>query len=67
MRRVEVTGDSMRPTLEPGDRLLVVRWPWLRAGQLVAVPDPRQPDRVVVKRIAACDGATVTVLGDNAA
>ena len=26
VRRVEVAGDSMRPTLEPGDRLLVLHW-----------------------------------------
>jgi nickel-type superoxide dismutase maturation protease len=67
LRRVEVAGDSMRPTLEPGDRLLVVPWPWLRVGQLVAVPDPRQPDRVVVKRIGSVDSNGVSILGDNAA
>ena len=64
-RRVEVHGPSMLPTLQPGDRLLVVRWPQrlLRPGHLIAV---RTPERVVVKRVAAIHGNTVTVLGDNA-
>jgi nickel-type superoxide dismutase maturation protease len=59
----------MAPTLEPGDCLVVVRWPWLRPGHLVAVADPRQPDRMMVKRVAAIDPVAnmVTVLGDNAA
>ncbi|MDQ1445142.1 MAG: hypothetical protein QOI20_1606 [Acidimicrobiaceae bacterium] len=65
-RRVEVHGDSMRPALQPGDRLLVLWWPKdrLRIGQLVAV---RRPERVVVKRIAAIDAAagTVDLQGDN--
>ncbi|HEV7888395.1 MAG TPA: nickel-type superoxide dismutase maturation protease [Acidimicrobiales bacterium] len=62
-RRVEVHGDSMRPALQPGDRLLVVRWPRLRPGHLVALA---RPDRVVVKRVQAVDHGMVTVAGDNA-
>ncbi len=63
--RVEVFGDSMQPTLQPGDRLLVLRTPRARPGQLVAVPDPRQPDRTLIKRVAAAAGETLTVRGDN--
>jgi nickel-type superoxide dismutase maturation protease len=64
---VEVAGDSMRPTLHPGDRLVVVRVPgrWVRPGDLVTLPDPRQPDRVVVKRVAAVAGGAVEVRGDD--
>ena len=65
--RVEVRGDSMRPALEPGDRLVVVRGRRPRPGQVVAVADPRQPGRLVVKRVAATSAAGVTVVGDNAA
>ncbi len=65
--RVEVFGESMQPTLQPGDRLLVVRTPKARPGQLVAVPDPRQPDRTLIKRVAAISGGTLTVRGDNPA
>jgi nickel-type superoxide dismutase maturation protease len=62
-RRVEVHGESMTPTLQPGDRLLVVAWPrrLLKPGHLVAV---RRPERVVVKRIGTT--SPFTVLGDNA-
>lgn len=65
-RRIEVHGDSMRPTLRPGDRLFVVWWPpvAIRPGRLVAV---RRPDRVVVKRVAAVTKTTVDVKGDNPA
>lgn len=65
-RRVEVHGDSMRPTLQPGDRLLVIAWPkrLLRPGHLVAVD---APERAVVKRIAAIHGGTADLRGDNAA
>jgi signal peptidase I len=45
---VTVTGDSMRPTLDPGDRVLVRRTPLrrVRRGQLVVVANPAtgQPD-----------------------
>lgn len=62
-----VSGDSMRPALEPGDRLLVVRAGRLRPGQVVAVADPRHPGRLVVKRVASRSDAGITVIGDNAA
>ena len=62
VRLVVVDGESMRPTLEPGDRLVVVRLP-PRVGDLVAL---HHDDRVLVKRVAAIDGDAITVLGDNA-
>jgi signal peptidase I len=64
--RVEVHGPSMLPTLAPGDRLLVLRWPrrLLRPGHLVAL---RTPERTVVKRVAALHRAgTADLRGDNA-
>lgn len=65
--RVEVSGRSMVPTLEPGDRVLVLRRRRLGPGDLVAVADPRRPERVLVKRVAGVEGDMVTVLGDNPA
>ncbi|MFN2609023.1 MAG: nickel-type superoxide dismutase maturation protease [Acidimicrobiales bacterium] len=67
LRRVEVVGDSMRPTLEPGDRLLLWRGGRPRPGDLVAVADPRRRSRTVVKRLAGVVPAGLTVLGDNPA
>ena len=68
VRRTEVVGQSMLPTLEPGDRLVVVRlppfWP-LSVGQLVAVPDPRDRSRLLVKRVRSVAGGSVEVRGDN--
>ena len=64
-RRVVVEGDSMRPTLEPGDRLLVLAGGRPRAGALVALADPRDPGRVLVKRVASSDPQGLEVLGDN--
>ena len=72
-RRVSVEGDSMRPAFEPGDRVLVVRvpagWP-LRPGWVVALADPRRPERLLLKRAVSVDAMTpaqVVVAGDNAA
>ena len=65
-RRVVVEGRSMEPTLAPGDRLLVVRARRVRAGEVVAVRDPRRGDRVLVKRVAAVLDDGVVVRGDNA-
>jgi nickel-type superoxide dismutase maturation protease len=68
--RSAVVGTSMRPSLDPGDWLLVdpsafaSRAP--RASDLVAVPDPRQPSRWLVKRVTgvAPDGR-LELAGDD--
>jgi len=53
----------MRPALEPGDRLLVLRLP-PRVGAVVAL---HHDGRTIVKRVASIDdGGALTVLGDNA-
>ncbi len=64
-RRVVVEGRSMEPTLAPGDRLLVARTRVLRAGDVVAVRDPRDPRRVLVKRIGAVLEDGMVLHGDN--
>jgi nickel-type superoxide dismutase maturation protease len=66
-RRVVVEGDSMLPTLEPGDRLLVLAGRRAPVGSLVALADPRDPGRVLVKRVAAWRHGGVEVRGDNPA
>lgn len=57
----------MAPTLLSGERLLVVPLAHLRPGQMVAVRDPRSPDRLLVKRVASTGPEGVDVRGDHAA
>jgi nickel-type superoxide dismutase maturation protease len=64
--RVEVVGDSMAPALMAGDRLVVLRapcvvQPWPPPGTVVAVRDPREPSRILVKRVARADRRTGTL------
>ena len=82
VRRFEVTGMSMAPSLLPGDRLVALRLPahlplpvraqLVRPGAVVAVRDPRGGDRTLIKRVSQLgvprsDGtAGVVVLGDAA-
>ena len=68
--RVEVSGLSMAPELQPGDRLLIwkpVMWrsKAVRTGDVVAAPDPRGPERMVLKRAGAVGPDGVLLLGDN--
>jgi nickel-type superoxide dismutase maturation protease len=55
----------MRPTLTPGDRLLVVRRRRYRVGDVVALRDPRD-GATILKRIATITGDAIEVAGDNA-
>lgn len=64
-KRVEITGDSMRPLLAPGDRVLVRRFGGLRRGDVVALRDPRS-GHLIIKRIQTRTPAgRFEVLGDN--
>jgi nickel-type superoxide dismutase maturation protease len=57
--RFLVQDTSMRPTLQPGDRLMVWQWTWLRGprrGDLVVARDPELPGLHLVKRVAAGPG-----------
>jgi nickel-type superoxide dismutase maturation protease len=64
-RRVVVRGPSMEPTLAPGDRLLVLRVKRVRAGDVVAVRDPGDRRRLLVKRVGAVIPGAVVLRGDN--
>jgi nickel-type superoxide dismutase maturation protease len=64
-RRVRVSGDSMRPSFQPGDRLLIGPRLRIRPGAVVAIADPRVPDRLLVKRVHALEGESIDVRGDN--
>ncbi len=67
--RVAVEGRSMSPTLEPGDWLLADPDGFAGArpmvGDLVLVPDPREPSRLLVKRVAEVHGHDLLVAGES--
>lgn len=60
-----IAGDSMLPSLADGDFVVVLRGTRTRPGAIVAVRDPREPARVVVKRVHRREGGGWWVLGDN--
>ena len=61
----EVQGESMGPTLRPGDWLLARKGQRLFPGDIVLAADPRD-GRPVVKRVQWVRGGQVFLLGDNA-
>jgi nickel-type superoxide dismutase maturation protease len=57
----------MEPALREGDWLIVA--PLTRPpspGQIVLARDPREPSRLVLKRVAAVERGGYTLLGDRA-
>jgi nickel-type superoxide dismutase maturation protease len=54
--RVEVTGPSMAPTLQPGDWALAVSGRPVRRGSVVVLQHPHRPGLEVVKRVVAGPG-----------
>ncbi|WP_051367115.1 S26 family signal peptidase [Hamadaea tsunoensis] len=59
---VTVEGDSMRPTYQDGDRLLVRTGPACRPGDVVVFANPHGPEpgpAMLVKRVAATAGDAV--------
>jgi signal peptidase I len=65
-RRYVVSGDSMLPTLRPGDRLLVNsllhRWRDYTRGEIVVLRDPEQPRLESAKRLIGLPGERVTLV-----
>ncbi len=69
--RIAVLGGSMAPTLQPGDWLLADPDAYLDTspvpGDLVLVADPREPSRLLIKRVGEVHGDELFVVGDEAA
>ena len=63
--RAVVDGNSMAPAFLPGDRILYGPAFSLRAGDVIVLADPRQSDRLIVKRVHQIPGDLVDVRGDN--
>jgi nickel-type superoxide dismutase maturation protease len=63
--RVEIRGDSMRPTLEPGDWTVAVGRTPVRPGAVAVIERPDRPGFEVVKRLAREVDGGWFVLGDN--
>lgn len=62
---VVVQGNSMLPTLWPGDRHLVHRWVLMlrkpKRGEIVVIKDPVEKGLLSVKRVVALPGETIAV------
>jgi type IV secretory pathway protease TraF len=57
--RVEISGSSMRPALEPGEWAVAVRSRSVRPGSIVVVEHPGRPGFEMVKRVVAGPGDRV--------
>ncbi len=68
--RFAVAGQSMAPALPEGSWVVVDRGAYAHRppapGEVIVVPDPRQPQRLLVKRVRTVDSAGAWVEGDNA-
>ncbi len=63
--RVIVEGDSMLPTLKPGDRCLVKWGAQVQVGDVVVARRPDRPETLVVKRLTAHESDGFWLEGDN--
>jgi nickel-type superoxide dismutase maturation protease len=57
--RVTVEGESMAPTLRPGDFLIAARSGSIRRGALVVVEHPGRPGYEMVKRLVGVPGDSI--------
>lgn len=60
-----VSGPSMVPAFYDGDRVLVHYGAAVGPGDAVLARDPREPDRILLKRIARREGGGWWLLADN--
>lgn len=67
--RYVITGESMAPSVAPGERVVVSRLAyWLakpRLGDVVVLRDPREPERLLIKRISEAHVNSYEVAGDS--
>lgn len=59
-----VTGESMAPHLNPGDRLVVRRHAEIHRFDVITFDSPEEPGRAYIKRVIGLPGDTVAVRRD---
>ena len=64
LKIVKVHGDSMSPTLAPGDYMIVTRARTIRPGFVVLVDHPKYGS--IVKRVKSVEGGQLSLEGDGA-
>ncbi|HOO70372.1 MAG TPA: signal peptidase I [Spirochaetota bacterium] len=52
---------SMQPNIKPGERLIICKLATPAAGDIALIKSPVEPDRVLLRRIAAKGGDTVEI------
>jgi signal peptidase I len=56
-----VYGNSMAPNFIQGDKIYIIKIGSVNTGDVVLVKNPQEPDRTILKRIAAREGDTVEI------
>lgn len=61
-----IEGDSMHPTLKPGDRVLIDKRSSLSVGNIVVARHPFKTSVKIVKRVKTIEqDASLSLIGDN--
>jgi nickel-type superoxide dismutase maturation protease len=63
--RLEIEGVSMLPELAPGDRVVIRKTRQVAVGDTIALRDPDDEERHLVKRVVGLEYGAVRVEGDN--
>ena len=62
---LEVSGDSMKPTLADKEQILAeklsIKYQGLKRGDIAIFYSPEQPDKLIVKRIVGLSGETIKI------
>lgn len=60
-----VSGPSMQPTFENGDRIIALRHTSLKRGDIVILNAPDEPGALYIKRIVGMPGDSITYKNDQ--
>ncbi|WP_125702610.1 signal peptidase I [Lacticaseibacillus daqingensis] len=60
-----ITGNSMAPTLQPGERIVSVKTRTLHRNDIVILHGPDDPKRLYIKRVIGMPGDTVQVTNEK--